>query len=68
MNIHSQARSSEYHALQTKVEKRYSRGLYLLNSFTWSRAQDNASGHLEATGGDNSRVNFAATSSRSTTR
>ena len=49
----------DYHALQAKVEKRYSRGLYLLNSFTWSRARDNASGHLEANNGDNSRVNFA---------
>jgi outer membrane receptor protein involved in Fe transport len=49
----------DYHALQMKAEKRYSRGLYLLNSFTWSRARDNASGHLEANGGDNSRVNFA---------
>ena len=27
----------DYHALQVKVERRYSRGLYLLNSFTWSR-------------------------------
>ena len=35
------------------------RGLYLLNSFTWSRARDNASGHLETANGDNSRVNFA---------
>ena len=42
-----------------KVERRYSRGLYLLNSFTWSRARDNASGHLETANGDNSRVNFA---------
>ena len=24
----------DYHALQFKVEQRYSRGLYLLNSFT----------------------------------
>ena len=37
----------DYHALQVKLERRYSRGLYLLNSFTWSRARDNASGHLE---------------------
>ncbi len=49
----------DYHALQVKVERRYSRGLYLLNSFTWSRARDNASGHLETANGDNSRVNFA---------
>ena len=47
-----------YHALQLKVERRYSRGLYLLNSFTWSRARDNASGHLEVQNGDNSRVNY----------
>jgi hypothetical protein len=48
----------DYHALQLKVERRYSRGLYLLNSFTWSRAMDNASGHLEVQNGDSSRVNF----------
>lgn len=48
-----------YHALQAKIEKRYSSGLYLLNSFTWSRAIDNAAGHLESFNGDNSRVNFA---------
>ncbi len=47
-----------YHALQTKIEKRYSNGIYILNSFTWSKAIDNASGHLEAYNGDNSRVNF----------
>jgi hypothetical protein len=50
---------SNYHALQFKVEKRYSGGLYVLNSFTWSKAIDNASGHLEANNGDNSRVNIA---------
>jgi Carboxypeptidase regulatory-like domain/TonB-dependent Receptor Plug Domain/TonB dependent receptor len=49
----------DYRALQVKVERRYNRGLYLLNSFTWSRARDNASGHLETANGDNSRVNFA---------
>ena len=49
---------SDYHALQTKIEKRYTSGLYLLNSFTWSKAIDNASGHLETANGDNSRVNY----------
>lgn len=48
----------DYRALQIKVERRYSRGLYLLNSFTYSRARDNASGHLETQNGDNSRVNY----------
>jgi hypothetical protein len=47
-----------YNALQVKLEKRYSAGVYLLNSFTWSKAIDNASGHLETANGDNSRVNF----------
>jgi hypothetical protein len=47
-----------YHGFQWKIEKRYARGLYLLNSFTWSKAIDNAAGHLEAFSGDNSRVNF----------
>jgi len=48
----------DYHALQLKLERRYSRGLYLLNSFTWSRARDNASGHLEVQNGDSSSVNY----------
>ncbi|MBA2355462.1 MAG: TonB-dependent receptor [Acidobacteria bacterium] len=50
---------ADYRALQVKVERRYSGSLYLLNSFTWSRARDNASGHLETANGDNSRVNYA---------
>jgi hypothetical protein len=37
MNIHSQARSSEYHALQTKFQKRTSGGLWYLLSHTWSK-------------------------------
>jgi hypothetical protein len=50
---------ANYHSFQLKVEKRYSNGLYILNSFTWSKAIDNASGHLETANGDNSRVNLA---------
>ncbi len=49
---------SSYDALQTKIEKRYSTGLYFINSFTWSKAIDNAPGHLENYDGDNSRVNI----------
>ncbi len=49
---------SSYNALQTKLEKRYSLGLYFINSFTWSKAIDNAPGHLENYDGDNSRVNI----------
>ncbi|HEY4356983.1 MAG TPA: TonB-dependent receptor [Acidobacteriaceae bacterium] len=47
-----------YNALQTKVEHRTGHGLYLLNSFTWSHAIDNAGGHLDANNGDNSRINL----------
>ncbi|HZS07980.1 MAG TPA: TonB-dependent receptor [Blastocatellia bacterium] len=49
---------ANYHALQVKLERRFSQGLYLLNSFTWSKAIDNVAGHLEANFGDNSRVNI----------
>jgi len=47
-----------YDALQVKLEKRSGNGLYLLNSFTWSKAIDNAPGHLENYDGDNSRINY----------
>lgn len=47
-----------YNALQTKFEHRTGHGIYVLNSFTWSHAIDNASGHLDANNGDNSRINL----------
>ena len=51
--------STNYNSLQFKVEKRTKMGLYLLNSFTWSRNFDISGGHLETANGDNSRVNYA---------
>ncbi|HEX7729979.1 MAG TPA: carboxypeptidase regulatory-like domain-containing protein [Terracidiphilus sp.] len=48
-----------YNGLQAKLEHRFAGGLYLLNSFTWSQAIDNASGHLDTPNGDNSRINLA---------
>ncbi len=47
-----------YEGLQLKLEKKNSNGLYFLNSFTWSKAIDNAPGHLENYNGDNSRINY----------
>lgn len=47
-----------YDGLQMKLEKRYSSGLYFINSFTWSKALDNGPGHLENYDGDNSRINY----------
>lgn len=47
-----------YNGLQVKLERRFSGGLYFLNSFTFSKAMDNAAGHLEASFGDNSRGNI----------
>ena len=34
---------SIYHGLQTKIEKRFSNGLYFLASYTWSKSIDNQS-------------------------
>ena len=53
------AGNSTYNGFQMKLEKRFSHGVYLLNSFTWSKALDNAPGHLEAYNGDQTRVNYA---------
>lgn len=48
---------ANYNGLQVKLEKRYSNGLSLLNSFTWSKAIDNASGALEMANGDQQSIN-----------
>ena len=49
---------SSYHALQAKLEKRFSRGLYLLNSFAYSKSMDIGPSNMEAANGDNYYFNF----------
>ena len=39
--------SANYNALQTSLQKRISRGLYFLLSYTWSKNQDNAAGIID---------------------
>lgn len=48
---------ANYNSLQVRLERRFTSGLYLLNSFTYSKALDNAAGHLETFYGDDSRTN-----------
>ena len=48
-----------YNSLQTKLEHRFSDGLFLINSFTWSRGINNSSADLEANNGDSAVVNIA---------
>lgn len=43
---------SNYNALQVKLERRFSQGFYLLNSFTFSKAIDNGSQVLEEPNGN----------------
>jgi len=47
----------DYNSLQAKLEHRYSNGILLLNSFTWSKAVNNASADLETNGGDSANIN-----------
>lgn len=46
---------SNYNALQVKFERRFAKGLYILNSFTWSKAIDNVSQVLEEPNGNEGR-------------
>jgi hypothetical protein len=46
---------SNYNALQVKFERRFSKGVYILNSFTWSKAIDNVSQVLEEPNGNEGR-------------
>ncbi len=39
----SNSAHSTYHGLQSRIEKRFSRGLYFLASYTWSKSIDNQS-------------------------
>ncbi len=46
---------SNYNTLQIKFERRFAKGLYVLNSFTWSKAIDNVSQVLEEPNGNEGR-------------
>jgi hypothetical protein len=48
-----------YNSLQTKLEHRFSEGVFLINSFTWSQAYNDSSADLEANNGDGAIVNIA---------
>lgn len=43
---------SRYHGLQMRVEKRTEKGLYFLNSFTWSKAIDNSGQAFDSSNGN----------------
>ena len=48
-----------YNSLQTKLEHRFEHGVFVTNSFTWSRGINNTSADLEAPPGDGAVVNVA---------
>src|SRR5215475_1893890 len=50
--------NSTYNALQVKLEKRFSKGVYLMNSFAWSKSMDIAPSNMETGNGDNYYPNF----------
>lgn len=49
---------SRYNALEAKLEKRYSSGIYIANSFTWSHAQDVAAANQELNNNDSPVVDL----------
>ena len=49
----------DYNSLQTKLERRFADGIFLINSFTWSHGINNSSADLEAQNGDGAVVNIA---------
>ena len=61
---------SDYNALQVKLERRFSSGLMILNSFTFSKAMDNSTQALDDQNGNQSSVqdihNLAAEKALST--
>ena len=50
--------TSNYQGLQAKVEKRFTSGLYLLDSFTWSKSIDIAAQAQDGSGGCDNCGNF----------
>src|SRR5215469_1588941 len=50
--------NSHYNSLQVKLEKRFSKGLSLLNSFAWSKSIDIAPSNMETGNGSNYYMNF----------
>lgn len=48
----------DYNSLQTKLERRFNNGVFLINSFTWSHGINNSSADLEANNGDSALVNI----------
>ncbi len=47
--LYSSGSSSTYHALQTSFTKRYSRGMQLEGSYSWSKTLDNGMRHQDST-------------------
>jgi hypothetical protein len=54
INIYFPGGWSNYHALQLRIERRAAGGLYLLSSFTYSKAMDNSAQILENPNGNSS--------------